>query len=419
MIDILNQRVEQIPQKEFIEYDDQSISYCDFNYMVNHVVTQIKKANNNERYIGVQIDNKLKLLILIIAINRSERIPILYPNYPNIQDYIKSTKIPITFQDHDIIIDDSSIVNNREAIYDPNATQLVVFTSGTTGFPKPCRLTYNNLYENALMWDKVIQFDMNDIYLNHMPITHVSGLCIFFRALYNNFKMIVKDFNAEHYVPCIKNNRINLISMVPSMLQTIIENNPQSIILQDLKAIIVGGSAINSRLLNLLKINQIPAYISYGMSETASGIAGFWNNKTNNKRYKPHDAVNISVDKSQIIIKSKTVMKGYMHAKDVNGVLNTPDIGEVYDGGLFKIKKGEDSVFNYSGENISKEYVKQHIELYPEVEKCTLKIVSDNKWGEILHAYIKFTKDIESNILLNKIKTNLPRHLVPKKIIKQ
>ena len=68
-----------------------------------------------KKYIGVQVTCKLKLLIAIIAINRCKKIPILYPNYPNIQDYINSTKIPITLKDDHFnrkqFIANSSVVN--------------------------------------------------------------------------------------------------------------------------------------------------------------------------------------------------------------------------------------------------------------------------------------------------------------------
>ena len=107
------------------------------------------------------------------------------------------------------------------------------------------------------MWNKVIQFNTNDAYLNHMPIIHVSGLCIFFRALYSNFRMVLSDFYVDNYINYIKKNKINLISMVPSMLQKIITEPSELEVLQNLKAIIVGGSSINDKLLTLIKIKKI------------------------------------------------------------------------------------------------------------------------------------------------------------------
>ena len=37
-------------------------------------------------------------------------------------------------------------------------TQIIIFTSGTTGQPKPCEITYKNLYESAKSWYKIIDF---------------------------------------------------------------------------------------------------------------------------------------------------------------------------------------------------------------------------------------------------------------------
>ena len=42
--------------------------------------------------------------------------------------------------------------------------------------------------------------DLNDIYLNHMPLTHVSGICIFYRALYLDFMMVVNSFDSKNYI---------------------------------------------------------------------------------------------------------------------------------------------------------------------------------------------------------------------------
>ena len=178
MIDILNQRVKISPDKQFIEYNRQNISYKQFNNIVNNMSQLMKLDNLKNPYIGLQIIDKLKLLASIIALNRCNKIPVLYPNYPNIEDYLQSANIPITLKDHNLTINTNNSTKNIN-IYNEDATQVVVFTSGTTGVPKACRLTYKNIYESALQWNKILQFNDNDIFLNHMPIIHVSGLCIF------------------------------------------------------------------------------------------------------------------------------------------------------------------------------------------------------------------------------------------------
>ena len=100
MIDIINKRANEQPDKIFIYYNNASITYQEFNYMVLNLLDCMNEID--EHYIGIQINHKIKLLVLIVAINRLKKIPVLYPDIPNTQDYIKTTNIPITFTDTNI-----------------------------------------------------------------------------------------------------------------------------------------------------------------------------------------------------------------------------------------------------------------------------------------------------------------------------
>ena len=136
----LNQRVQENPKKIFITYQNRQISYSVFNSMVNNYYEHLK--TKKDEYIGLQIKDKLKLLIAIVALNKKQSIPIIYPNHPNIEDFISTTNIPISIKNFDI----SDIKNILPATDESNIhnTQVVVFTSGSTGKQKPCEITYSN-----------------------------------------------------------------------------------------------------------------------------------------------------------------------------------------------------------------------------------------------------------------------------------
>tara|TARA_B110000116_G_scaffold163533_1_gene141420 strand:+ start:345 stop:1586 length:1242 start_codon:yes stop_codon:yes gene_type:complete len=411
MKDILNIRAENYPNKTSIIFEDKAISYKKFNYMVNNTISIINKEIGE--YIGIQIQNKLKLLVSIIAINRTKKIPILFPYYPNIKDYIDSAGFPILFTDNDIIINDNK--NDQQPIfYNKNNIQVVIFTSGSTGVPKPCQLSFDNLYQSSLLWNDVMKFNRSDVYLNHMPILHVSGLCIYFRAMYNNFTMVLSDFDTINYSEYLKSYQINIISMVPYMLKKIINENNTAAFKQ-LKAIIIGGSSIEDELLDLIKKNRIPAYISYGMTETSSGIAGFWANK--DVMYSPHNNVNINVDNNKIFIKSKTVMHGYINSEKNGGIFKTNDSGSQNSRGQFYVNQRTDGIVNSGGEKFSRKYTEELIEKLTEVNNCTIKIINDIKWGDSIHAYIKLNTTIDTLELHDKLKNIMPNYMLPKKII--
>ena len=419
--DIVQYRAQLNPNKIFIIDQNKKITYLDFNQQVSSIMQYINKICEH-KYIGLQISNKIKLLQTIIALNRLNKIPIIYPPHINIRDYIIATKIKINLTDehfNQVKYNKKDYSQNTKIIkYNKNVTQVILFTSGTTGIPKACELTYNNFKHNTKLWNNIINFSEEDIYLNHMPLYHVSGLCIFFRALYYNFTMVIEKYNLKNYNDLIHKKNITLTSMIPTMLREIIYKNKDNS-LYGLKAIIIGGSNIDDKLVRLSIDNKLPLYISYGATETCSGIAGFWVNKcNNNKKYYPHSNVNIYVERSKLKIKSKSIMKGYLYGESAKNSFQSNDFVKINSDNSFRIIKNKKKIIISGGENISIEYIKKNIESHPEIESCSLKVIDDEKWGESLIASIKQKSNkLDSGNFKKELKKILPRHMIPKQII--
>ena len=131
MIDIINKRANEQPDKIFIYYNNTSITYQEFNYMVLNLLDYMNEID--EHYIGIQINHKIKLLVLIVAINRLKKIPVLYPDIPNTKDYIKTTNVPIAFTDIDIIISKKQNSNSQTNILGVRPEKM--FLSDKKGIP--------------------------------------------------------------------------------------------------------------------------------------------------------------------------------------------------------------------------------------------------------------------------------------------
>jgi O-succinylbenzoic acid--CoA ligase len=202
--------------------------------------------------------------------------------------------------------------------------------------------------------------------------------------------------------------------MVPTMYKNINFRHKE---LQNLKAIIIGGDSIEDKLIKLSKENDIPLYVSYGSTETCSGIAGFWSKNFNRqKKYHAHNGVNIYVDKSRIIIKSRSIMKKYFNQKKTNSLFKTLDFGKIFSDGSFNITRDSNMAIS-GGENISIKYVKKHIESHPEINSCNIEIKKDDKWGEILIAEIKQTNNrLNKETLKDELKNMMPAYMIPKEI---
>ena len=80
-----------------------------------------------------EANHKIKLLVLIVAINRLKKIPVLYPDIPNTKDYIKTTNVPIAFTDTDIIISKKQNSNSQTNILGVRPEKM--FLSDKKGIP--------------------------------------------------------------------------------------------------------------------------------------------------------------------------------------------------------------------------------------------------------------------------------------------
>lgn len=88
---------------------------------------------------------------------------------------------------------------------------------------------------------------------------------------------------------------------MPTQLQFFLDKNP--FFLQQFKTILVGGASISPQQINLARTYNLPLALTYGMTETASGITilkpeYFTNNNNSSGQVLPHANI-ISSEKNK------------------------------------------------------------------------------------------------------------------------
>ena len=84
---------------------------------------------------------------------------------------------------------------------------------------------------------------------------------------------VIDDYNKKNINKVLDKNKINFISIVPKIITDAMSSKDLLLLLQKIDTIIVGGDKITSAIFDFCKVNNINVFISYGMSETASGIS--------------------------------------------------------------------------------------------------------------------------------------------------
>lgn len=170
--------------------------------------------------------------------------------------------------------------NERPAASDPakgnlHALQGYVFTSGSTGEPKPVPLTFGCHYWSALASAYRFGYAPADRWLHCMPLCHIGGLALLFRAALFGFAIDLQThFDVDAVKRRIETGAVTLASFVPTMLVRLLDAG------LDLRGrpsrfrfALVGGAQTTPALRARCRARAISIAPSYGLTESCSHIA--------------------------------------------------------------------------------------------------------------------------------------------------
>ena len=164
---------------KFLMIDKQDYDYYTFDQMVSSAQILLNKLSPDIKYIKLKFENKLMLLVSLIACNRCKKIPILYPDENlsiNTIDYFGIIEHDYELNDNNCIIQEYKDNHSNPVLYGESDVQCILFTSGTESVPKAVELTFNNIYQSAMNWNAVLNFSTKDCYLNILFATNCT-LC--------------------------------------------------------------------------------------------------------------------------------------------------------------------------------------------------------------------------------------------------
>jgi O-succinylbenzoic acid--CoA ligase len=294
---------------------------------------------------------------------------------------------------------------------DPDTARVlaVMHTSGTTAEPKRVELTHGNFLHSALASAAVLGLDPGERWLCPMPLTHVGGLSIPIRsAIYATTVVLHGRFELEAALRELMDpgRRITLVSLVPTMLQRLLDaglRNPPT-----LRHALLGGGPIPPALLERAAHAGVPVAPTYGMTEACSQIATFG-------LPLPGVELRLAAGTSEILVRGPIVAPG---AAAEDGWLHTGDSGAFDGHGRLEIVGRIAETIVSGGENVAPAEVEAALLEHPDVADAGVRGRPDPEWGEAVVATVVLHDGaaLTGEQLRAFCARRLARHKVPKEI---
>lgn len=414
------------PNKKFI-------NNLTFEEVYNHVTDLAKKLSSyvkGEKRVAIYSNNSVDMALFFLALQFLQ-VEVLMINTrltdQEIAKQLQSLGIKVVFSyDNKFISFNEVNQSKQEDItlvkdYCGEKIAVIMNTSATTGEFKAVPIRWKQFYAHAKASQKSLGVVDTDNWLVILPMYHIGGLVILIRSLYNGTQItILEKFAEEVVIKLIENNEINMLSIVPTMLNRIVAGIEQ----HSLRVVLIGGEFIPNALVEKCISKNIPIYKTYGMTEVTSQCATFSVLKYPEKIDAvgmPLDQINICIRNpdekgiGEVLIKGPMLMDGYLGKENIFGYFNTEDIGYLDQDGFLYILDRRKNIIISGGENIYPKEIENVLYAHSKIYECAVVGRKDERWGQVPVLYV--VSSLDEREIFNYLENKLAKYKLPKEII--
>src|SRR5690606_34971334 len=315
---------------------------------------------------------------------------------------------------------DDKVLDDAAKTFDCHDVVNMQYTSGTTGFPKGVMLTHHNILNNGNQVGNNMHYTSKDRLLLCVPLFHCFGcvLAVCAAVTHGVSMVLVEDFDALRVLAGIQKEKCTAVYGVPTMF--IAELHHPMFEMFDLSTLRTGIMAgalcpVETMKQVMEKMHCKDIIIVYGLTETSPGM-------TTTRVFDPAEirATTVGVElpgvevkivnpetgeecgpeeHGEICCRGYNVMKGYYKnpeatalAIDKDGWLHSGDLAMKTKDGFYKITGRIKDMIIRGGENIYPREIENFIFNMPQVELVEVVGIPDQKYGEIVGAFVKVKK---------------------------
>ena len=449
-----------------------SFTYSEMNNLANFLADYLYKNYNLSRSSRVAIlaENCVEFFILLGVAQKSGIIivPLNYRLTARELDYIlgdsepdliilenkfkdkvedsenyKKIKYKLTLGDFTNIFESNSSEISKK--YSSNINEddavLLLYTSGTTAFPKGALYTHGMMFWNSLNTALRLDITTQDKSITATPPFHTGFWNVLVSPFLHHgaYTLIVKNFEPEKVLQALEDEKATLWWAVPTMLKMMADSPLfEKVKLENLRYFVVGGEAMPIPLIEKWHNKGVLIRQGYGLTEVGPNVTSL-NHTDAIKKQGSIGTPNFYIDTKlvdengneifgegtgELLLKGPNVTPGYWKNEEatketiVDEWFHTGDVVKRDSERFLFVVDRIKNMYISGGENVYPAQIEHLIRTHPKVDDVAVIGVPDDKWGESGKAFIVL-KENETLTLeelvefcLDKLaKFKIPKHL--------
>jgi fatty-acyl-CoA synthase len=308
-----------------------------------------------------------------------------------------------------------AMLQERAAAVDPDATAFLMYTSGTTGFPKGVMHSHA-MVRNVVDRANRMGITFEDVILMYLPLFHLFGFSegMLVSMVTGARQVLTETFDADESLRLLEQERATVLHGFDTHFKDLVEAHERSP--RDVRSVRTGimASGMSSSCPIARKARTIfgPLVSGYGMSEFGVGAALSFLDSTEEQCVEasgfPAPGYEIRVidpdtgadrpvgTPGEILVRGYTVMQGYYkkpeataRVLDADGWVHTGDMGILRADGHLRFMGRYKDMLKIGGENVDPMEVEAFLIGHPAVSLAAVVSYPDPRLSEVGVAFVR------------------------------
>lgn len=321
----------------------------------------------------------------------------------------------------------------------PETPALLLYTSGTTGFPKGALLSHSMIFWNSINTTFRLNITQDDSAVIFLPLFHTGGWNVFSTPFFHRGAKIIlmKKFEADQVLRLSSEKNCTLLFGVPTTME-MMARSPlfRATNLSKVRYAIVGGEPMSLEAIKVWNEKGVPVRQGYGLTEFGPnvfslneedavrkmGSIGFPNFYIEVKIIDDQGRALGANEIGELCLKGPMMMSGYWRNSKAtsetiqDGWLRTGDLVKKDEQGYFYVVGRKKEMFISGGENVYPAEIEKVIRQIPSVREVAVIGVKDAKWGEVGRAFVVAEPSVSETTVIEHCLLNLAKFKVPKSV---